>query len=304
MSYQRVTALAIILGLLAVPVLAQGGMTVSVGEIRAPHGQDVTIPIEVKGAAGVGAMHIEMTYDPAVLSPIGEVQPGSLASGGLVAGNSNATGRVIIAVAHAGGFSGDGVLANVVARVAGKDGAGSALQLQNVTAHSAQSKAALAVGTSDGAFSEGTGLGGAKGGTSIGTWVLVALLAVVIFGAVAYAFTRRTTKRRVAPPASAASAATGGLGLQVSGVSSSHAYLPLDQPVITIGRATSNTLVIDDDQVSREHARIVATGDVRTIYDLGSSNGTFVNGQRVPYQALQPGDRITLGSATLLVRQG
>jgi hypothetical protein len=299
MTYRKGLALAIILCLLAVPVLAQGGLTVSVGDIRAPHGQDVTIPIEVRGASGVGAMHIEITYDPAVLAPTGTVQPGQLAAGGLVVGNTSASGRVILSVAHANGFSGDGVVANVVARVSGMDGASTPLRLQNVTAHNAQSKAAVAVSTSDGAFAEGAGKVSAKGGTPAGVWVLVGLLGVLIVGAIAYAFTRRTATRPVAAPKTA-----GGLGLQVSGVSASQAFLPLDQPVITIGRATTNSLMLDDEQVSREHARIVATGDARTIYDLGSSNGTFVNGQRVAHQVLQPGDRITLGAATLLVRQG
>jgi pSer/pThr/pTyr-binding forkhead associated (FHA) protein len=55
--------------------------------------------------------------------------------------------------------------------------------------------------------------------------------------------------------------------------------------------------------VSREHARIVSSANVHTIYDLGSANGTSVNGRQVTQQVLQIGDRITFGSTTLLVRQ-
>lgn len=290
--------LAILAGVLAVvllsrTVIAQGTVTVLVGDIEAPHGEDVEIPIEVQGASGVGAMHIEMTYDTAVLSPIREVQTGDLASGGLVVGNTSTPGRVTISIAHASGFSGDGVVAKVVARVAGKNGASTPLDLQNVTANHFQTKAVIPTTISNGTFTEG----GASGG-SAAIWALFGMLAVLIFGAGAYAFTRRSTSRRAAAPTGA-----GTLGLLVTGGPASHSFLPLDQPVTTIGRSSDNRLVLGDDMVSREHARIVSSADVHTIYDLGSANGTSVNGRQVTQQVLQIGDRITFGSTTLLVRQ-
>ena len=79
-------------------------------------------------------------------------------------------------------------------------------------------------------------------------------------------------------------------------------FVPLSQPVTTIGRSSSNQLVLDDDMVSREHARVVSGSNVHTLYDLGSSNGTLVNGQRVTQRVLQVGDQITIGSSTLVVR--
>jgi len=280
--------------LLGTAVVAQGTITVQVGAIGAPHDQDVEIPIEVKGASGVGAMHIELTYDPSVLSPIREVRSGDLAGGGLVVGNTNTPGRVMLSIAHANGFSGDGVVATVVGRVAGKDGASTALELQNVTANHFQTKAAVATTVSNGTFTEG-GAGG-----SLAIWGLFGLLAVVIAGAGAYAFTRRTTGR---PAAAQAPATTAAMGLMVARGSASPTFVHLSQPVTTIGRSSSNQLILDDEMASREHARVVSAGNVHTLHDLDSANGTLVNGQQVTQRVLQVGDQITIGSTTLVVRQ-
>lgn len=56
---------------------------------------------------------------------------------------------------------------------------------------------------------------------------------------------------------------------------------PLDPVDSTIGRATDCTVVIHEPSVSRKHARIVINGEVAEVEDLGSSNGTFVNDQKV-----------------------
>jgi pSer/pThr/pTyr-binding forkhead associated (FHA) protein len=66
--------------------------------------------------------------------------------------------------------------------------------------------------------------------------------------------------------------------------------------VVTIGRGETNTIVINSSKVSRNHARVEWSGDHFTIRDLGSSNGTFVNGQRIEYMpwGLRDGDEITL----------
>ena len=65
---------------------------------------------------------------------------------------------------------------------------------------------------------------------------------------------------------------------------------------VSIGRGDANTIVINSARVSRNHARIEWKGDGFIIYDMSSSNGTFVNGQRVEYMpwGLQDGDLIML----------
>ena len=68
----------------------------------------------------------------------------------------------------------------------------------------------------------------------------------------------------------------------------------------TIGRHPDNTLQILDRIVSKEHAQVVRQPDGRYLFrDLGSLNGSFLNGERLTDRVLQEGDEITLGSTTL-----
>ncbi|MEX1366591.1 MAG: FHA domain-containing protein, partial [Nannocystaceae bacterium] len=66
-----------------------------------------------------------------------------------------------------------------------------------------------------------------------------------------------------------------------------------DKREISIGRTTANDLVISEPGVSSHHARVLSTGDGVTLIDLESTNGTFVNGERIRGPALlQPGDEV------------
>lgn len=68
---------------------------------------------------------------------------------------------------------------------------------------------------------------------------------------------------------------------------------------VTIGRATTNDIPLSDGRISRMHARLECSRNTCTLVDMGSSNGTFVNGQRVEQALLQPGDVISLGGLRL-----
>jgi Ca-activated chloride channel family protein len=68
--------------------------------------------------------------------------------------------------------------------------------------------------------------------------------------------------------------------------------LPLE---LMIGRSTHCDLQVDSNQISRQHARIVANNSRFVIQDLGASNGTFVNGRHIVTHVLQPGDEIAVG---------
>jgi len=66
-----------------------------------------------------------------------------------------------------------------------------------------------------------------------------------------------------------------------------------------IGRSTDADIWVDDDGVSRKHAKIVSEKDVVTLVDMGSRNGTYCNGDRVTTKVLQDGDKIQIGSITV-----
>ena len=76
-----------------------------------------------------------------------------------------------------------------------------------------------------------------------------------------------------------------------------------DDPV-RIGRAPECEAQLSDATVSRRHAEIVRDGDAWVLRDLGSSNGTQVNGQPVVEHVLADGDEIKLGSVTLRFENG
>ncbi|MBV8691055.1 MAG: FHA domain-containing protein [Actinobacteria bacterium] len=68
---------------------------------------------------------------------------------------------------------------------------------------------------------------------------------------------------------------------------------------VTIGRLPECEVPLNDQNVSRRHAEVRREGDEFVVVDLGSTNGTKVNGTRVQKQRLNDGDEITVGSSTL-----
>lgn len=84
-----------------------------------------------------------------------------------------------------------------------------------------------------------------------------------------------------------------------------------DQPVKTIpiqrrvriGRQADNDLVVSDPGISRHHAEVINESGTCTLHDLGSTNGTYVNGSVVTEHALGEGDRISLGSTVVEFRR-
>jgi uncharacterized membrane protein len=77
---------------------------------------------------------------------------------------------------------------------------------------------------------------------------------------------------------------------------------PLEAQEISVGRDNSNMIAINDVEVSRRHAKVELRGSAYVIQDLGSTNGTFVNGQRVSgIQVLNPGDTVSFGEGIMLM---
>jgi pSer/pThr/pTyr-binding forkhead associated (FHA) protein len=78
---------------------------------------------------------------------------------------------------------------------------------------------------------------------------------------------------------------------------------PLNESVVNIGRRLENQLVIDDPRVSRNHAQLRAIKGRFVLFDLNSTGGTFVNGQRTSQTVLYPGDVISLAGVALIFGQ-
>jgi pSer/pThr/pTyr-binding forkhead associated (FHA) protein len=75
--------------------------------------------------------------------------------------------------------------------------------------------------------------------------------------------------------------------------------VPLSQSVITVGRHHDNMVVIDDPRVSRHHMELRAIQGRFILFDLGSSGGTYINGQRTSQAIIYPGDVISLAGVNI-----
>ena len=106
--------------------------------------------------------------------------------------------------------------------------------------------------------------------------------------------TARPEAERAAAPARAYLLVSTGGGRQVR--------FDLDGPLISIGRGSDNDLILDDPQVSRHHCQLKRQHGAYSLADVGSSNGSYVNGQRVSEIALGPGDVIELGGTRIEFR--
>ena len=103
----------------------------------------------------------------------------------------------------------------------------------------------------------------------------------------------------VAPPDSASRAF-----LLVGEGSEEPVRFDLGGALISIGRASDNDLIVDDPLVSRHHCQLKLQHGAYSFADLGSRNGSLVNGQVASEVALGPGDRIRLGSTEIEFRVG
>ena len=79
--------------------------------------------------------------------------------------------------------------------------------------------------------------------------------------------------------------------------------IELAKGAVTFGRAKDNQVQIADTTVSAHHAQIVTYFNASYVEDLGSTNGTFVNGKRVQMHVLKPGDTISIGQHTIKVAE-
>lgn len=90
--------------------------------------------------------------------------------------------------------------------------------------------------------------------------------------------------------------------LLLNGPDGTH-VIPLESTLVAIGRGLNNDVILEDSRVSRHHAQLRYRSRRFWVTDLGSTNGTYVNGEPVQEQALRDGDVISLGGLELTFRE-
>ena len=129
-----------------------------------------------------------------------------------------------------------------------------------------------------------------------GRLLLLALLYLFLFAAIRAGLGLVSSPRKAGPGSFTLSVTRGPRELR--GVT-----VPVSGPVV-IGRSPGADIVIDDDFVSGRHARVSPAGAEVVLEDLGSTNGTLLNGARVSApQTLRPGDIIEIGEVRLAVER-
>jgi hypothetical protein len=73
----------------------------------------------------------------------------------------------------------------------------------------------------------------------------------------------------------------------------------LQGPITSIGRARTNDIAIASETLSRRHALLAMNGGAVTVKDLGTVNGTYVNGEKVVFSILVDGDGLKVGSCAM-----
>ena len=79
--------------------------------------------------------------------------------------------------------------------------------------------------------------------------------------------------------------------------------IPLESTMLTIGRGLSNDIILEDTRVSRHHAQLRYRSRRFWVADVGSTNGTFVNGEAIEERSLNDGDVISLGGLEVIFRE-
>ncbi|HWQ15678.1 MAG TPA: DUF3662 and FHA domain-containing protein [Roseiflexaceae bacterium] len=113
---------------------------------------------------------------------------------------------------------------------------------------------------------------------------------------------QETSQTQVIQPVQASSAPAARARLLLASRGSTH-VIPLESTLLTVGRGLNNDVILEDTRVSRHHAQLRYRARRFWIADVGSTNGTFVNGEQVAERALRDGDVISLGGLELTFKE-
>lgn len=117
---------------------------------------EVSIPVNIQGAAAVGSLHVEIAYDDALLQATA-VDKGAAVGDALFEHNVGIPGLVIVGIVSSSGISGDGTIAAITFRVNEEGGTSSPLIVQNLEAHDAATLEQIGTSGSEGSYDAGSG---------------------------------------------------------------------------------------------------------------------------------------------------
>jgi len=151
-------------------------VTVRAGSVEAASGKEAIIPITVEGASGIGALHLELTYDATILEAKTVDKGPLLGDNALLDFNASEPGRLVAGLVTLDTVKGDGTVLTMRFTVRGKEGQSSPLQLENTKAWDGETHLDILVTTEDGEFTVG------PAGLSLSSpLVLIALLGLLLF---------------------------------------------------------------------------------------------------------------------------
>jgi hypothetical protein len=155
-------------------------VTVAVGSTQAGAGKEVEIPITIKGTAGIGALQLDLTFDPKILEAK-TVDKGPLAPNALLEFNSQQPGRLRVGMVIMNGLPAEGIVATAHLSVRGKDGDKTPVTLERVEAWNFKTDLDYLVSTQPGVFTVTAGW----------PWLLIAAGAALVLLIVMLATRRR-----------------------------------------------------------------------------------------------------------------
>ena len=185
-TMRSLSAVALALAVVLMPTASHAAATsvaVAVPAAKGGSGAEVKVPITITGAEGVGAMHVELTFDPAVLQPL-SAEKGRLVSSNALVDSNPQPGRLTIGMVSSDKVSGTGEIIVAKFKVLGKKNSKSALGLEKVQAWEGDvNRFDIKVTTTPGEFT--------VTGKKAFPWLIVVIAAAVVIAGFVYMRSRR-----------------------------------------------------------------------------------------------------------------
>ncbi len=183
----RLLFVCLLLGMivLSAPVGRAASVTVRVESVEGASGGEVVIPVTVQGASGIGALHLELIYDAAVLEALAVEKGTLLGDDVLLDFNTSEPGKLVIGLVSLEAIEGDGAVVMTRFTVRGTEGQSSPLRLENAKAWDSVTRLDLFVTSEDGEFTV------SPAAISSSSLVVLAVLPIVILLALLFILRRR-----------------------------------------------------------------------------------------------------------------